>query len=201
MIVFGYPSSRFSSTATYFKSLAEGGTTAVEQSDDIENAFRIGYKHPWDAARACMKNGEIISIENSRWMVGAKWEVSRFRLQLFLYNDALQDPQLAERVLGSASRTPSSLGSAALNNSPQAPNNTGFSSTFHTPFMNRVDSDQEPRIGTPIRLAPSSTAFRKYTGSPQKSTNTGQAANSASVKPNSPAKGIVGQVSDLIFGW
>ena len=75
VIVFGYPSSRYSSTVAFFKSLGDGGITAIEQSNDVENAFRIGFRHPWDAARACKKNGETISGEGSRWMVGAKWEV------------------------------------------------------------------------------------------------------------------------------
>lgn len=76
VIVFGYPSSRFSATAVHFQSLAESGTTEPEASADVENAFKIGYRQPWEAARAWKKNGETISSDGGRWMVGVKWAVS-----------------------------------------------------------------------------------------------------------------------------
>ena len=73
--VFGYPHSRYSSTIAFFQSIAESGCTEPELSVDVENAFTIGYNQPWEAARALRKNGEIISGEGGRWMIGVKWVV------------------------------------------------------------------------------------------------------------------------------
>lgn len=75
VVVFGYPQSRFSSTLAHFQRIADGGTTEPELSLDVENAFKIGYKHPWEAARAWRRNGDVISGEGGRWMVGVKWMV------------------------------------------------------------------------------------------------------------------------------
>lgn len=56
--------------------MAEGGTTEPEPSNDVENAFKIGYHQPWEAARACRRNGETMSGDGGRWMIGVKWVVS-----------------------------------------------------------------------------------------------------------------------------
>ena len=80
VVVFGYPQLRYSSTLAHFEALAAGGTTKPELSIDVENAFKIGYNHPWEAARALRKNGEIMSGEGGRWMVGVKWAVRHFML-------------------------------------------------------------------------------------------------------------------------
>ena len=61
-----------------------------------------------------------------------------------------------------------------------------------------------PSYGTPIRLAPSAAAFRKPGQSPtQRAVATQSAAGLPSAIPagQSPGKGMLGQVSDLIFGW
>jgi hypothetical protein len=65
-----------------------------------------------------------------------------------------------------------------------------------------------PSYGTPIKLAPSAAAFRKPGQSPtQRRAVATQSAPPAvglsSVVPagQSPGKGMLGQVSDLIFGW
>lgn len=107
---------------------------------------------------------------------------------------------MAEHVLGSVARGPLSFGSPAFENLSQNSDNTDVSPSM-TQHVNRIDHDREATIGTPIRLAPSNVAFKKNAGSPQKSTSGSQTMNMTSVKPSSPAKGIVGQVSDLIFGW
>lgn len=56
--------------------MADGGTTEPQISLEVDNAFKIGYKQPWEAARAWQKNGEILNGEGGRWMVGVKWVVS-----------------------------------------------------------------------------------------------------------------------------
>ena len=85
VIVFGYPTARYTATALHFHSLAEGGTTEPEASADVENAFKIGYRQPWEAARAWKKNGEVISSEGGRWMVGVKWAVSASSMVCLLF--------------------------------------------------------------------------------------------------------------------
>ncbi|KAJ6493769.1 hypothetical protein DFH09DRAFT_1252518 [Mycena vulgaris] len=60
IIVFGYPSDKYSVTLEYFKSLGYA----------IGNCFKIGYRDPADAMRAVRKNGEILG---GSWMVGVKW--------------------------------------------------------------------------------------------------------------------------------
>ncbi len=91
VVVFGYPPFRYSSTVAYFKSLADGGTTDVEPSQDVENAFNIVYNEVWEAARAWQRNGDIISGDGGRWMIGVKWAVSLnpFTLVGNVVNDAL----------------------------------------------------------------------------------------------------------------
>ena len=77
IIVFGFPPARASVTMAHFQSLSSGGTTEPESLADVENAFKIGYKQPWEAARAVRKNGEVVSGDAGRWMVGVKWVVSK----------------------------------------------------------------------------------------------------------------------------
>ena len=79
-------------------------------------------------------------------------------------------------------------------------------------------------VGTPIKLAPSASAFRKHVGGSTSKPTTPQAQKgwagnvlsstpslSSSLLPSgitpstpigqSPSKSVVGQMSDLIFGW
>jgi nuclear pore complex protein Nup53 len=70
VIVFGYPLDKYSVTVEYFTQLGEA--TLPEPSNDLINAFRIGYRRPADAMRAVRKSGEVIG---GSWMIGVKWEV------------------------------------------------------------------------------------------------------------------------------
>lgn len=70
IIVFGYPSDRYSMTVEYFKSL--GAATEPELNNEIINCFRIGYHDRGDAMRAVRKNGEVLC---GCYMVGVKWAV------------------------------------------------------------------------------------------------------------------------------
>ena len=62
-----------------------------------------------------------------------------------------------------------------------------------------------PTVGTPIKLAPSASAFRRPgVGAPPVAApvpHTPLFSASASNVQASPSKGVLGQVSDLIFGW
>jgi nuclear pore complex protein Nup53 len=53
-------------------------------------------------------------------------------------------------------------------------------------------------LGTPLKLAPSSAAFRKPGGGAQPPAHTGTGAPADSAGLN---KSVFGQVSDMIFGW
>ena len=62
-----------------------------------------------------------------------------------------------------------------------------------------------PTVGTPIRLAPSTSAFRRPgAGAPVTPSPLQPAVPmpaSVSGMQQSPSKGMLGQVSDLLFGW
>ncbi|KAF8991050.1 hypothetical protein BDQ17DRAFT_1371187 [Cyathus striatus] len=181
IIVFGYPPDKYSATAQHFAGL--GTSTEPDQNTEIVNCFRIGYMDIGDAMRAVRKNGDVMG---GNWMIGVKWA----------------DPAQAEALLGQpilrnglptgalALPEPSSNAMAVDEPSPTPPSNT-------------------PTVGTPIRLAPSAAAFRKTGAPPKPATPQPQKAASASGLPsalppppnNTPNKGVLGQVSDLIFGW
>lgn len=80
-------------------------------------------------------------------------------------------------------------------------------------LLNAHSSSNTPSVGTPIRLAPSTSAFRQSTiGSlPAVKLNAQQSHGGMSQTPfnlnvnssaqQQPNKGLVGQAVDLIFGW
>ncbi|KAF9563565.1 hypothetical protein CPC08DRAFT_705881 [Agrocybe pediades] len=187
IIVFGYPPDKYSLTVEYFKSL--GDSTEADPHTEIVNCFRIGYNDPGDAMRAVRKNGEILG---GTWMVGAKWA------------DAAQ----AEALLGQPRST---LSAAIPQTQSSADINTNNAMNVDEPYPSRSSSNT-PAVGTPIKLAPSMAAFRKAPAvstsaskpiTPQHgrmSTSVSTPGANAEVAP-SPSKGVLGQVSDLIFGW
>lgn len=75
-------------------------------------------------------------------------------------------------------------------------------------FGNSMDVDpptmqpQQQSIGTPIRLGPASSVFRAQAPTTPRQSVVGPVAAGAPA-PAGPAgqKGVLGQVSDLIFGW
>ena len=199
VIVFGYPPDKYSVTVEYFKSL--GNSTDADPHTEIANCFKIGYSDAGDAMRAVRKNGEILG---GSFMVGAKWA----------------DPSQAEGLLGQpVHRTTFS--------SSVSPSQNHIESPSHSPFGNSMAVDEPyssntPTVGTPIKLVPSASAFRKInagglpsskpaTPQPKWGSNAQAPAGSASGLSNgntgtpgvqpSPSKGMIGQVSDLIFGW
>lgn len=67
------------------------------------------------------------------------------------------------------------------------------------PNPNAMVVDSTATVGTPIKLAPSVAAFRKAPApAPQKSA---PALVPVINSQQSPAKGVLGQVGDLLFGW
>ncbi|KAH8108320.1 hypothetical protein DFH11DRAFT_1517057 [Phellopilus nigrolimitatus] len=186
VIVFGYPPSRYSSTVAHFQSIVDGGTSDPEMSSDAENAFKIGYKQPWEAARAWRRNGEIISGEGGRWMVGVKWA----------------DPLVAEQILGPGARISTTSPPIPATETPFF--SMDHRSDFPDPAFSQLQHistpqrDSAPSIGTPLKLAPSASAFRK--DAPERSRKN-IPVQMETVATDSPGKGMFGQVSDLIFGW
>ncbi|KAJ7227880.1 hypothetical protein B0H12DRAFT_1148338 [Mycena haematopus] len=174
IIVFGYPSDKYSVTVEYFKSL--GDASEPDPHAEIMNCFKIGYKDPADAMRAVRKNGDVL---NGSWMVGAKWA------------DAAQaEALLSQPVVRHSSPDPS-----AMSVDPPAAHAFGGTST--------------PTVGTPIKLAPSASAFRRAAG-PNAPKQTPAPApqgpgwindTTHATAAATPGRGVLGQVSDMIFGW
>ena len=106
------------------------------------------------------------------------------------------------RGLGASTTFLSSSGlhaSSTLNSSTSGFNN----STNDALALQRTTT---PPVGTPIRLAPSASAYRKPgSGGPVPQKTGGGMVGALNVQPGgvqpSPSKGVLGQVSDLIFGW
>jgi hypothetical protein len=60
--------------------------------------------------------------------------------------------------------------------------------------------DSTPSIGTPIKLASSAAAFKRP-GSEVKLDHKVHKGLSEQGTSNTPSKGVIGQVSEMIFGW
>ncbi|KAH7914619.1 hypothetical protein BJ138DRAFT_1056637 [Hygrophoropsis aurantiaca] len=181
VIVFGYPPDKYSATVEYFKSI--GDTTEPEPNTEITNCFRIGYREPAEAIRAVRRNGEIIS---GSWMVGVKWA------------DSMQAELLGASTIRSSG---SQSADFHMSQSPQ------HAMSVDEPSIPSSSVIPVTSVGTPIKLAPSVAAFRKAgsSASPaQHAPHPTPAANggfTGIVAGQSPTKGMLGQVSDLLFGW
>ncbi|KAI0255761.1 hypothetical protein BJV78DRAFT_1173107 [Lactifluus subvellereus] len=179
VIVFGYPPDKYSVAVEYFKQLGE--TTDPDPNTEISNCFRIGFKNPVDAMWAVRKNGEVVG---GSWMLGVK----------------LADPSQAERVL---SQSVARLPYPPDVNPPSDAVPADSVGPSHSPPTARSPYNSTPTVGTPIRLAPSASAFRKPGQAPKPATSTpGQSAPPAAVgTPGTPSKSVLGQFSDFVFGW
>ncbi|KAH9992784.1 hypothetical protein BJV74DRAFT_834424 [Russula compacta] len=187
IIVFGYPPDKYSVAVDYFKQLGE--TTDPDPNMEISNCFRIGFKNPVEAIWAVRKNGEVVG---GSWMVGVKWA----------------DPSQAERVLGqAAARASYPLAPDVSSPSDAAPTDSaGPSRSSHQLVLppTRSPHSSTPTVGTPIRLAPSTSAFRKPGQTPKVATSMPgpQPGTPLAVgTPGTPSKSMLGQFSDLVFGW
>jgi hypothetical protein len=146
--------------------------TEPEPNTEIINCFRIGFRDPGEAMRAVRRNGEVLG---GTWMIGVKWA----------------DSTATAADLGSSMRAPDFTKSTAQ------------SQVYHQSTAMAVDSiPQGGAVGTPIKLAPPTAAFRRgqppTTASPAHKITPIQAM---APPGSSPTKGMLGQVSDLFFGW
>lgn len=76
----------------------------------------------------------------------------------------------------------------------------------YSPMASQQHQQHQDMIGTPVRLAPAGSVFRK--GGPTPPALATPISKPGSAPPQlggggqaSPSKGMIGQMSDLIFGW
>lgn len=118
------------------------------------------------------------------------------------YSATLQDPLAAEHILGSAARVSSGsppIGTGSHSFSGQDAEGDVSMDPSSSQLQRYTTSATEPGppVGTPIKLAPSAAAFRKETPNSHRK---GTPVHLQSAAKDSP-KSVIGQVSDLIFGW
>ncbi len=134
---------------------------------------------------------------------------------------ALQDPAQAEAALGSSLiRSPFPLSSPPDVSSPgpdisvsDSSPTRGFPSAETNMALSTVQRAQTPTVGTPMKLAPSTSAFRKPGSGAMPGAHPVADAQQrvvgglhlpgsagASMQP-SVSKGFLGQMSDMILGW
>ncbi|TRM65787.1 hypothetical protein BD626DRAFT_192099 [Schizophyllum amplum] len=200
VLVFGFPPDEFITTAEYFQSL--GDATEPERTD-VANCFRIGYRNPTDALRAVRKNGEVLG----NWMVGAIWA----------------DPAVAQAQLGPALLQSSGFVGSPTGSSPPAstgmevdrplvapgtPNPNFHNSNFGSANAGFTPNSNLPAFGTPIKLGSSASVFKKNNpaaaapATPVAATKPWGASGAGTpAAQTSPNKGVVAQVSDMLFGW
>ncbi|KIK93285.1 hypothetical protein PAXRUDRAFT_829122 [Paxillus rubicundulus Ve08.2h10] len=148
-----------------------GAAAEPEPNTEIVNCFRIGFRDPGEAMRAVRRNGEVLG---GSWMIGVK----------------LADPAATAVDLGSSTRA------------PEFPAPSSISQVHSQPTAMAVDSSPPGgAVGTPIKLAPSVAAFRQ--GQALTTASPAQKITPIPVVPvgSSPNKGMLGQVTDLFFGW
>jgi nuclear pore complex protein Nup53 len=192
IVVFGYPPDKYSLTVEYFRSL--GASTEPEPNTEIVNAFRIGFRDPGEAMHAVRRNGEVLG---GTWMVGVKWAVRSSASSSVGCADSERCIKDSNQDLA-LSRTPDFMASGSQMQTSQ------FQPQMETNFNpnpNAMVVDSAAAVGTPIKLAPSVAAFRKAPApAPQKPAPALVPVNIINPQ-QSPAKGVLGQVGDLLFGW
>ncbi|KAG8746218.1 hypothetical protein FRC10_005734 [Ceratobasidium sp. 414] len=155
--------------------VAIGDCAPPEMAPEGGNWFRIVYVNPWDAARAVRRDGDII---NGDMMIAVRLVDPS---QASLFGDALP------HVPAAASSPPEF--------SPKSPVQTapgGF-----------------PALGRAATLAPATSAFKSTAPAGAQSRPRATAApgadwgvkNQGEAQEAQPQQGIIGKVSDLIFGW
>jgi len=215
---------KYSLTVEYFKAIGE--TTDPEESTDLVNCFRIGYRDPGDALRAVRKNGEVIS---GTFMVGAKW-ADTAQAEAILGLQPVIRSQFASSTsqpqnITTATTSPDTQNAMAVDQ-PDPFSSSYSSSRPSSHHVHHHSMSASTPVGTPIKLAPSGAAFRKIPAvapgskpaTPQHGPvwgtgllstpvggSGGTGTTTTTAQPNamqtSPSKGLMGQVSDLIFGW
>ncbi|KIL60869.1 hypothetical protein M378DRAFT_167692 [Amanita muscaria Koide BX008] len=221
VIVFGYPPDRYSVTVEYFRAL--GDSTDPDLNNEIVNCFRLGYHDPGDAMRAVRKNGEILS---GCFMVGVKWadpalaETLFGPVPLFRSTNILLDGPTSNPTSPIASAEPH-----AAQNSQQVSPTAGVNApSFGTPIKlapsaaafrrsTAGGADKAPQQSQPglsfarswVPAVPGGmTGGNGSTGNvpaPSPWSAGGGGGGPAPADKAIQNRGMLGQVSDLIFGW
>ena len=122
-------------------------------------------------------------------------------------NFASKNPSRAEAILGQAvARSGADYGVPSGPATSAEGMNVDEPSALVVSTSNQSNARPAPSVGTPIQLAPSAAAYRKPGLCVGTSATAGiGAANMAVVgaanNGSASAKGVFGQLSDLVFGW
>ncbi|CCO29048.1 hypothetical protein BN14_03050 [Rhizoctonia solani AG-1 IB] len=173
VIVSGFYPDRAHSVMSQFTAIGESSTP--EMSAEGGNWFKITYLNPWDGARALRRDGDII---NGDMMVAVR----------------LVDPSQASMLGETTPRL--AIATAPAEPTPKSP----VIQSSHTTTA----------FGRAATLAPSASAFRSTAPT---TTQVRPAAASApgadwgvrqqqeGTQENQPQSGVIGKISDMIFGW
>lgn len=127
----------------------------------------------------------------------------------------VQDAQLAEQVLGVAAKsgfspvplTTLDSSTSSMGDVPMDTSSPSLDPTFsQLQRINTPKVDTTPTIGTPIKLGPAAAAFKRTGGgSDSRGTESGRGAQKGVLGQqggtSTQSKGVMGQVSEMIFGW
>ncbi|CAE6471772.1 unnamed protein product [Rhizoctonia solani] len=175
VLVSGFYPDRIHNVTSQFAAIGE--CSAPEMSPEGGNWFKITYANPWDGARALKRDGDII---NGDMMIAVR----------------LVDPSQAA-MLGETT-TPR----LAITASPVEP-------TPKSPVMQQA-SHAPTAFGRAATLAPSASAFRttapistqaRPTAASAPGADWGVRNQQVGAQENQPQNGVIGKLSDMIFGW
>ncbi|CAE6484369.1 unnamed protein product [Rhizoctonia solani] len=175
VLVSGFYPDRIHNVTSQFAAIGE--CSAPEMSSEGGNWFKITYANPWDGARALKRDGDII---NGDMMIAVR----------------LVDPSQAA-MLGETT-TPR----LAITASPAEP-------TPKSPVMQQA-SHAPTAFGRAATLAPSASAFRttapistqaRPTAASAPGADWGVRNQQVGAQENQSQTGVIGKLSDMIFGW
>ncbi|GAA6027458.1 hypothetical protein JCM8097_007872 [Rhodosporidiobolus ruineniae] len=189
--VFGFPPSALDLVLDYFSQFGE--VVSRTPSQEGGNWVTIAYREPWSAARAARKNGEVLG---GVLMVGVK-AVDEDGLKRALAGD------------GAADVVPSSSGSHTPVPRPP-PSGVGTPSGVGRPVNVLGPQSAFKAQPTPTRKGflglggggtPGGAGAAAAGGDPQASLFAEKSKQAVLAQQGQQQKGVLGKVSDLVFGW
>lgn len=192
--IFGFPSEAADAVVSHFS--AFGDVVSVTPSAAGGNWVTLAYAQPWAAARAARKNGTILG---GALMVGVK-VVDEEQLRRAMGaegGDVLPEPIGGQAGFGGVG---SGTGGAAVKPTSSAPSGVG-------PPVQVVGADGafRPALSTPRRGFFGAAAPAAAAGTPSSDPHASlfaQKSQQAVLAQNAQApKGVLGKVSDMVFGW
>lgn len=186
MIIFGPPATLHPAVVSHFSALGPIASSFSDPSGG--NWLTVTFHSELDARRAIGRNGEVLG---GAWMIGVKWA----------------DP--FHPALNRASPTPGAA--AALSTSPQQKTTTAIAQQQQQPSTPRNAAAKQ--IGTPIQLAPASSAFKRLvpsqaavatSSSGGRDRALAEAAKGGGAPVSGQARGsggYLGKLGELVFGF